>query len=194
MEFLGGGVLGSLIGGLFRLAPELIKFLDRKDERKHELAMFGLQTDLEKLKGTFRMEERYVEHSTAQIDAIQAAFKEQAETAKSSYPWVAAASALVRPGVTYALFGMYCLLKITTLVYALMGGASWLEVVSSAWGPEDFGMLNMILGISFFNNSNGLQSGNPSNSICSKISSYLFSLSSGIEKLVVSTSKSSIVF
>lgn len=44
---LASGLLGSLFGGLFRLAPEIIKFLDRKDERRHELSMFTLQTDLE---------------------------------------------------------------------------------------------------------------------------------------------------
>jgi len=46
LEFLGSGLFGSLFGGLFRLAPELLKYFDKANERKHELAMFGLQTDL----------------------------------------------------------------------------------------------------------------------------------------------------
>jgi hypothetical protein len=50
-ELLGGGVLGSLIGGIFRLAPEVIKFFDKKDERDHELAMFNQQCQLETLRG-----------------------------------------------------------------------------------------------------------------------------------------------
>ena len=29
-------LLGSLFGGLFRLAPEFLKWLDRKNERDHE--------------------------------------------------------------------------------------------------------------------------------------------------------------
>lgn len=145
MDFLSGGLFGSLVGGIFRLAPEILKFIDRKDERVHEYRMFGLQTDLEKLKGQYRMEERYVEHSTEQLQAIQAAFKEQSETAKSSYRWVAAASALVRPGVTYILFGLYCTLKVTTMVYAMSNGAIWLDVLENAWSAEDFSMLNMIL-------------------------------------------------
>jgi hypothetical protein len=32
-------LLGGLLGGAFRLAPELLKWLDRKGERGHELAM-----------------------------------------------------------------------------------------------------------------------------------------------------------
>jgi len=38
-EFIGSGVIGSLFGGLFRLAPEVLKFFDKQNDRKHELAM-----------------------------------------------------------------------------------------------------------------------------------------------------------
>jgi hypothetical protein len=99
-EILGGGLLGSLFGGLFRLAPEVLKFLDKGNERKHELSMFTLQTDLEKMRGQFKMEERYVDYSVNQLDAIKEAFKEQATTAKEAGWFVAAVSALVRPGIT----------------------------------------------------------------------------------------------
>jgi len=76
-ELLGGGLLGSIFGGLFRLAPEVLKFLDKKNERQHELSMFQLQTDLEKMRGEFKMEEKYVDYSIQQMDTIKAAFKEQ---------------------------------------------------------------------------------------------------------------------
>lgn len=145
VEAFGSGILGSIFGGLFRIAPEVLNWLDRKNERSHELEMFRLQTDLEKVRGEFRMEERYVEHSTAQLDAIQAAFREQSVTASASYPWVAAASALVRPMVTYVLFAMYVAFKVTVMVYALYGGASWLDVIKNNWTVEDFAMLNMVL-------------------------------------------------
>ena len=100
-ELLGGGLLGSIFGGLFRLAPEILKFLDKANERKHELNMFQLQTDLEKLRGEFRVEERYVDYSIQQLDTIKEAFKEQSETAKSAGWFVSAISALVRPGITW---------------------------------------------------------------------------------------------
>lgn len=144
-DLLSGGLFGSLFGGLFRLAPEVLKWLDKRNERSHELSMFGLQTDLEKMRGQFTMEERYVEHSTEQLKAIQEAFKEQSETAKASYQWVAAISALVRPGVTYILFGLYVALKVTAICYALRSNAPWSEVLKSNWTVDDFAMLNMIL-------------------------------------------------
>lgn len=145
IEMVGGGLLGSIFGGLFRLAPEILKWLDRKDERKHELSMFTLQTDLEKVRGTFRMEEKYVEHSTEQLKAIQEAFKEQSQTAKEAGWFVSAISALVRPGITWALFGMYAGVKVAGLSIALAAGAPWQDVVLKGWTADDFAMLNMVL-------------------------------------------------
>lgn len=144
-EILGGGLLGSIFGGLFRLAPEILKFFDKANERKHELNMFRLQTDLEKMRGEFRVEERYVDHSVSQLEAIQEAFKEQSATASASYRWVAALSALVRPMITYILFGLYVVVKSITISYAINSGATWHEVATQHWTAEDFGMLNMIL-------------------------------------------------
>lgn len=139
------GLLGGIFGGLFRLAPELLKWLDKKDDRKHELAMFTLQTDLEKVRGTFRMEEKYVEHSTAQLAAIQEAFKEQAATAASSYKWVSAISALVRPTITYCIFWMYIAVEVSSAVYAYQTGMPWVDIVKFQWDAQDYAMLNMII-------------------------------------------------
>jgi hypothetical protein len=145
LELVGGGLLGSIFGGLFRLAPEVLKFLDKGNERKHELAMFTLQTDLEKVKGNFRMEEKYADYSTEQLKAIQAAFKEQATTAKEAGWFVAAVSALVRPGITWALFFMYATVKAAGLTIAISSGAPWHDVVLKGWSADDFAMLNMCL-------------------------------------------------
>lgn len=144
-DLLGGGLLGSIFGGLFRLAPEFLKFLDKKNERAHELNMFQLQTDLEKMRGQFKMEERYVDHSIAQLDAIKEAFKEQSETAKNAGWFVSAISAMVRPGITWALFGMYATVKIASLNIAFKMGAPWDEVVLKCWDANDVAMLMMVL-------------------------------------------------
>jgi hypothetical protein len=144
-DILGGGLLGSIFGGLFRLAPEVLKWLDKKNERQHELSMFTLQTDLEKLRGQFKMEEKYVDYSVQQLDTIKEAFKEQASTAKEAGWFVAAVSALVRPGITWALFFMYAAVKAAALVMAFQTGGHWTEVVTKVWDADDFAMLNMCL-------------------------------------------------
>lgn len=145
LDILGGGLLGSIFGGLFRLAPEVLKHFDKDNEREHEFNMFRLQTDLEKQRGQFKMEEKYADYSVEQLKAMQEAFKEQSTTAAASYKWVSAVSALVRPGITWALFGIYALVKISALAMAMTGDAVWHEVIIKAWGVEDFAMLNMCL-------------------------------------------------
>jgi hypothetical protein len=152
-DLLSGGLLGSIFGGLFRLAPEILKFLDKKNERQHELSMFSLQTDLEKLRGEFRVEEKYVDYSIQQLDTIKSAFQEQAQTAKSAGPIIAAISALVRPGITWALFGMYAAVKAAALVIAFQTGAHWAEVVTQVWDEDDFGLFTMVISFWFVGRS-----------------------------------------
>lgn len=145
LEILGQGFLGSLFGGVFRLIPEVLKYMDAKNERAHELKMFQEQTSLEKVKGEFKVEEKYVDHSIAQLSAISEAFKQQATEAGASYKWISAASALVRPGVTYVIFLFYIVFKLLVLLVALETQSNWQAAVQVIWTAEDFGMLNMIL-------------------------------------------------
>jgi len=152
-DLLSGGLLGSIFGGLFRLAPEVLKFLDKKNERQHELNMFQLQTDLEKLRGEFKVEEKYVDYSIQQLDSIKAAFQEQAETAKAAGWFVAAISALVRPGVTWALFFMYASVKTAALVIAFQTSANWVDVVTKVWDEDDFALFNMCVSFWFVGRS-----------------------------------------
>lgn len=145
LEYFGSGFIGALLGGLFRLAPEVLKFFDKKDERSHELKMFTLQTDLEKIRGQFRMEEKYVDFSKTSLDAIGEAFKQQAEADSKAWKWVASVSALVRPGITWLLFGMYVTVKIVTVTYAINTDVAAIDIANQVWSEEDFAMLMMIL-------------------------------------------------
>ncbi len=153
LGILDGGLFGSLIGGLFRLAPEVLKFLDKKNERQHELSMFQLQTDLEKLRGEFKVEEKYVDYSIQQMDTIKEAFKEQAETAKAAGWFMAFISASVRPGITWFLFFMYAGVKAAAIMLAFQANASWAEVLVKSWDEDDFGMLSMVLSFFFVGRS-----------------------------------------
>jgi len=148
-ELLSGCLLGSIVGGLFRLAQEVLKFLDKKNERQHELNMFQLQTDLEKMRGTFRMEEKYVDYSVQQLDTIKAAFEEQSQTAQAAGWFVAGISALVRPGITWAIFGMYAAVKAASLVLAFQSNAPWHEVIVKCWDEDDFGLFTMVISFYF---------------------------------------------
>jgi hypothetical protein len=144
-ELLSGGLLGSIFGGLFRLAPEVLKFLDKKNERQHELSMFQLQTDLEKMRGEFKMEEKYVDYSISQMDTIKEAFKEQAQTAKEAGWFASFVTAITRPGLTWIAFGVYVAVKAAGLTIAFQTNANWAEVLTKSYDEDDFAMLNMML-------------------------------------------------
>lgn len=50
-------VISGIFGGLLRLAPEVLKMWDAKNERKHELDMQDKALEFQKLKGDQRVEE-----------------------------------------------------------------------------------------------------------------------------------------
>lgn len=149
VSFAGSGVLGSLFGGLFRLAPEIIKYFDRRNERVHEHKMFVEQVSLERQRGEFKVEERYVDFSVAQMQAVQAANEAEGKIASQSYKWVSAAVALVRPIVTYVMFLFYIAVKLTFIAAGLDSGTDWVTVVKMNWTQDDFMILTMILTFHF---------------------------------------------
>ena len=115
LELLGGGVLGGLIGGIFRLAPEVLKYFDKKNERQHELAMFDKQCELEKERGAQKLAEIGAQREAAVdsgvMDAFNAAINQQSEMVKAAGGWAASLSASVRPMMTYYLLVMYGIVK-----------------------------------------------------------------------------------
>lgn len=111
VELLGGGILGGVFGGIFRLAPEVLKFFDKKNERQHELSMFDRQCDLEKVRGQQKLAEIGAQRDAAidvgVMDAFNAAINQQAEMVKAAGGWAARLSASVRPVVTYWVLAIW---------------------------------------------------------------------------------------
>lgn len=62
-------LLGGLLGGAFRLVPEILNWLDRKGERGHELAMQDKALEFEKIRGAQRMSEIGAGSGTAVLHA-----------------------------------------------------------------------------------------------------------------------------
>jgi hypothetical protein len=141
IELLGGGVLGSLLGGLFRLAPEVLKWLDKKNERAHELAMFDRQCQLEQQRGAQRLQEIGAQRDMAidagVLDALKGAIDQQTEMVKASGPgWVAALSASVRPVVTYWVLGIWSFVHVWFAWQGWMAGLAPAEVFRLAMSAD----------------------------------------------------------
>ena len=131
-DLVGGGILGGLIGGIFRLAPEVLKYFDRKSERDHELAMFDRQCDLEKVRGQIKLDEIGAQRDAAVdmgvMDAFNTAITQQAEMAKAAGGWAAALSASVRPVVTYWVLFLWSFVHVWFAVNSWMHGSPPTEV------------------------------------------------------------------
>ena len=134
-ELLGGGIFGSLLGGLFRLAPEVLKFFDKKNERQHEMAMFSRQCELEQLRGQQKLAEIGAERDraidTGVMDAFNAAINQQAEMAKAAGGWAASLSASVRPVVTYWVILLRSFVHLWFAWNAWLSGAEPREVFNT---------------------------------------------------------------
>ena len=132
-------LLGGLLGGAFRLAPEILKWLDRKGERGHELAMQDKALEFEKLRGAQRMAEigaaADAAWSTGAINALKEAVAAQGH--RSGVRWADALSASVRPVITYWFMGLYCAAKTAAFAAAVSAGAGWGEAILHAWTEAD---------------------------------------------------------
>ncbi|KAA3649402.1 MAG: hypothetical protein DWQ11_18850 [Proteobacteria bacterium] len=149
-------LLGTLFGGLFRLAPEALKWLDRKDERKHELAMFDKQLEADKLKG-----DQAIAQIDAQADAtigaaeIQAIIEAtKAQAAQTGIRWVDAFNALMRPTITFwwviVLYSVALWARFDVLV---AGGQSNVQAILALWGTDEKAIVASIISFWFVDRS-----------------------------------------
>ncbi len=140
-------LLGGLLGGAFRLAPEVLKWLDRQGERGHELAMQDKALEFEKLRGASRMGEIGASADAAWNTGAIEAFKEAVagQGRPSGVKWADALSTSVRPVITYLLVAMYCTVKITAFVGSVQSGTGFNEALVAAWTEADQALLSGVL-------------------------------------------------
>ena len=132
-------LLGGLLGGAFRLAPEILKWFDRQGERGHELAMQDKALEFEKLRGAQKMAEigasADAAWNTGAIEALKDAVSAQGRP--SGVKWADALSSSVRPVITYWFMVLYCAAKTAAFAAALSAGADWGTAVLHAWTEGD---------------------------------------------------------
>lgn len=140
LDILTGGVAGTLLGGLFRLAPEVLKWVDKKSERQHELSMFDHQCKLELQRGTIKLGEIGAQHQ-AQVDngvmqAFNSAIESQTQMAVAAGGWAAKLSASVRPVITYWVLLLWTLIHTWFAVTAYQSGQPALVVFTTMMTPD----------------------------------------------------------
>ena len=142
-------LLGGVFGGLLRLAPEVMKLFDRKNERDHEFRMASMELQIAEKRLEYGMRQTEATVSMATLDAMSTALQNQTEMVKIGGKMVGIVSALVRPIITYWFTGLYSAHKIALMVTARDQGANWREVFVTTWTDQDWAIYSMILGFWF---------------------------------------------
>jgi hypothetical protein len=139
-DILSGGLLGSIFGGIFRMAPEVLKYFDKANERQHELALFSRQCELEQMRGQMKLAEIGAQREAAidvgVMDAFNSAIQQQAEMVKAAGGWAASLSASVRPVVTYWVLFVWSFIHVWFAYNAWLGGAPAVEVFKTMMTPD----------------------------------------------------------
>jgi hypothetical protein len=136
-------LLGGLFGPLIRMIPELLKYLDRKSEREHELRMQAANLEADKAKysaqlGMAELETNAAQYTTA-VNTLQEALRGQFQLTGNK--WIDGLNMSVRPVITYSFFLLYALIKAQTLHD---GGT-----LAQIWTETDMGLFSGILGFYF---------------------------------------------
>lgn len=149
-------LLGGGLGGLLRLAPEVMKLMDRKNERSHELAMFDKQLEADRLKGEQRLAET---QAAGQITLDQAGLVALTESIKAQgqltgVKWVDALSQLMRPLITLQwVVLLYPAVIVASFITLLHGGGDVLSSLQKVFGTEEKALVSVIIGFWFVNRS-----------------------------------------
>jgi hypothetical protein len=98
-------ILGSFIGFLGSIFPDLVKYFQDRQDKSHELKLFDRQIEVMKLNHRFRVQEM-----KDMIDLVetQGLYRPIAQT---KIKWVDALCASVRPVITYTFFLLYAGVK-----------------------------------------------------------------------------------
>jgi hypothetical protein len=144
-------VASGLGGGLLRLAPEALKVFDRKNERKHELALGDQQIRLLQAQSSTRMAEVTNQSDATQavtaMEALRDAIKVQGQLTGNKF--VDGISQLVRPLWTYYVLLTWGTVKCVDVWQAMVNDIPWMTIRGYVWGVEDASMISALMSFWF---------------------------------------------
>ena len=142
-------LLGGIFGGALRLAPEVLKWFDRKHEREHELKMVELEHDFAKTQAEVQLRVGQQGLVSKEYDVLGVALETQSVMSVRGGKFISAINALVRPTVTYIFLLMYIAVKIALYLLAVDQGGDWNSVLVGLWTQDDVTILFMIISFWF---------------------------------------------
>lgn len=144
-------LLSMFGGGLMRLLPEFLSFLNKKTDNAHELQMLEKQFQLESTREASKREtivtQGNVDQMLALLEAQKVALSGQMQ--KTGITFVDALNFLVRPLTTYYVLLLYGFAKVALFVVALNAGGNIWTAALQVYDAEDRAILSGILAFWF---------------------------------------------
>lgn len=133
-------VISFLSGGV----PKLLDFFQNRSDNKHEIQMaqlqFTQQLELQKAGFTLKKELEEIKYDeiqlTTQAQERTALYAHDIEIGKGASTWVINARAMVRPVITYGLFGLLVFIDLFGCYYAVKTGTDYLTVINALWDDD----------------------------------------------------------
>ena len=147
-------LLGGLLGGVFRCVPEVLKWMDRKDERTHELSMQDKQLEFTKVQGAQKMTEigaaNQGEWNTGYLEALKSAITVQGQP--TGVKWIDGFNALMRPLIAFQwVILLYPATIIAVFVMAINAGTAPSDALLKCFGPDEKAIASGIINFFFLN-------------------------------------------
>ena len=138
-------LLGSLLGFISSTFPDLLKFWQDKQDRKHELQILDRQMEQMRLGHTQRLDEIAINADVSQSLAL---YKHDSQP--SGVTWVDGLRASVRPVITYGFFILFAWVKLSAVVLLMnQGELSINEALIQIWDAETQALFAGILSFWF---------------------------------------------
>ena len=137
-------LLTTLVSFLTGGVPKLLDFFQNKSDNKHELEMaqlqftqqlelqkagFSLQKDLEEIKYD------EIQNTTAGAERT-ALYQHDIEIGKGASTWVINLRAMVRPSITFGLFGLLVCVELFGFYFAVHTGTTYQLAMSNLWSAD----------------------------------------------------------
>lgn len=149
-------LVGTLLGGVFRLVPEVMSLADKKNERDHELKMFDKQIQADNLRAQMAIEAERVKGDialgAAELQAIIEATKAQGQI--TGVKWVDALSSLMRPIITFWWVIILYTVALGAQYYQMWStNVATADAIMKLWGPDERAIVASIISFWFVDRS-----------------------------------------
>ncbi len=125
-------ILGSVLGFAGSAVPAITDHFAKKEDNKQRLQEMKLQAELRK--EGYQFEADMFEKQAS--DNEHARLIEHATMLNQSTGFVGALQKSVRPVITYAFFGLFCVIEITLLMTALERGTDFADAIQLLWDED----------------------------------------------------------